>query len=382
MKLNGLFIALAGAALVGACSDSGSVRVNGRFAGHSDEKLYLEQILPGDQHVIDSTVLSRKGDFKMTVAPPQNRTTLYNLRFNGDVIPLLLSPGEKVTVNSICDVGHNYTVEGSPESERLRELKTLLESGAATLDSLREVIISTTGDVQKQSYIDYIEQAQRVMQEHITFIVSQPHSLSSLYALYQRLPRHQYLFSRDNDILYYRMVADSAERYHPESPYVTALRKEIDEADGKQKLMTMISEKLAAGGDSYPDINLPDMHGNKHQLSALDGKVILLDFWLSALPASKLNNAEMKNLYSDASGKGFEVYQVALDTQKAQWIVAVQGQRLPWISVCDFKGEQCLAVRTYNISKVPANFLIDRQGNIVGRDLYGDELAKAVRKLL
>lgn len=382
MKLKGILIAIAGVAFLGACADSDNVGVNGRFAGHSDGKVYLEQVLPGNQMIVDSAQLGKKGDFRLSAAAPDNRTTLYNLRFDNDVIPLLLSPGERVTVNSICDVGHNYTVDGSPESERLRELKTLLEGGAAKLDSLREAIIGKTGDEQKQAYIDYVEQMQRVMQEHISFIVTQPHSLSSLYALYQRLPHHQFLFNRENDILYYRMVADSTEKHHPESPYVIALRKEIDDAESKDRFMTMISDKLASGGDNYPDLYLPDMHGNKHRLSESDGKVILLDFWLSTLPSAKLNNAELKKLYDEVGSGGFEVYQVALDTQKAQWVVAVQGQRLPWVSVCDFQGDRCVAARTYNISKVPANYLIDRSGNIVGRDLYGDQLVKAVRKLL
>ena len=382
MRLNGLIAASAGVVLLGACSQDGNVKLNGRFAGHSDKKIYLEQVLPGNQRIVDSTTLSKKGAFRMTVTLPDDQPTLYNLRYNNDVIPLFLSPGESVTVNSIGDVAHNYTVEGSPESERIRELRVLLGGGALTLDSLRSVIVSSDDGDQRRAYTEFIRETQRIMREHLSFIIMKPQTLSSLYALYQRLPGQPYLFNQDNDILYYRMVADSVEKYYPTSPYVTSLRREVSEADGKTGLFAMISEKLAGSGDNYPDLYLPDMYGNKHLLSNLHGNVILLDFWHSTLPSARLNNAEVKKVYDEVHTRGFEVYQVSLDTKKAEWILAIQNQKLPWISVSDLQGDGSPAVRQFNVTKVPTNFLIDRNGKIVARDVYGEDLGKEVRKLL
>ncbi len=381
MKLNGIIAASAGAVLLGACSQEGEVKLNGRFAGHSDGNVYLEQVLPGDQRMVDSTTLNRKGDFRLEVTPP-NTPTLYNLHYENDVIPLFLSPDEKVTVNSIGAVGQNYTVEGSAESERLRELKMLLGNGALALDSMRTVVVNTTGDEQREAYMAFVRETNRIKREHLAFIISQPSSHSSLYALYQRLPHQPYLFDQNNDILYYRMIADSTRKYHPESPYVQALGREVDEVDSKNFFWDMISEKFAGDGDKYPDIYMPDMYGNNHLLSNLEGNVILVDFWPSSLPAGTLNNAEMRKVWDEAGDKGFKVYQVALDTEKARWILAVQNQKLPWVTVCDFKGMDSPAVRQYNVSRVPTNFLLDRQGNIVARDVYGEDLAREVRKLL
>ncbi len=381
MRLNGLIAASAGAILLGACSQDGEVKLNGRFAGHSEKKVYLEQVLPGDQRMVDSTSLNKKGDFRLEVTPP-NTPTLYNLHYGDDVIPLFISPDERITVNSIGDVAQNYTVGGSPESERLRELKMLLGHGALKLDSMRSVIVNTTGDEQRAAYTAFVRETHRIMREHLAFIITQPSLHSSLYALYQRLPHQQYLFDQNNDILYFRMVADSTSKYHPESPYVQALRREVDEVDSKSSFWSMVSEKFAGDGDKYPDLYMPDMYGNNHLLSNLDGNVILVDFWHSSLPASTLNNAEVRKVWDEAESKGFRVYQVALDTEKARWILAVQNQRLPWTTVCDFKGNDSPAVRQYNISRMPTNFLLDRRGNIVARDLYGEDLAREVRKLL
>ena len=69
-----------------------------------------------------------------------------------------------------------------------------------------------------------------------------------------------------------------------------------------------------------------------------------------------------------------------MDTRKDVWIAAVQEQRLPWISVCDFLGGATPALGLYNVQKLPSNFLIDRGGTVVARDLYGVALTRALEK--
>jgi hypothetical protein len=73
---------------------------------------------------------------------------------------------------------------------------------------------------------------------------------------------------------------------------------------------------------------------------------------------------------------------VSADTSKAAWIRAVQEQRLPWTSVCDFKGNASPILGLYNVHRLPANYLIDRDGTIIGRDLYSTTLEKRLEEIL
>ena len=118
------------------------------------------------------------------------------------------------------------------------------------------------------------------------------------------------------------------------------------------------------------------MYGNEISLSSLAGNVILVDFWSAEVGNSNAFNAELKEMYAEYESKGFRVYQVSADTSKARWITAVQEQRLPWISVCDFKGEVSPMLRAYNVRKLLSNFLIDSKGNIIGKDLYSNALKR------
>ena len=109
---------------------------------------------------------------------------------------------------------------------------------------------------------------------------------------------------------------------------------------------------------------------------------ILVDFWSAEVGNSNAFNAELREIYEEYESQGFRVYQVSADTSKAAWITAVQEQKLPWISVCDFYGESSPMLRAYNVRKLPSNFLIDRNGNIVAKDLYSSALKKRLSDML
>ena len=173
-----------------------------------------------------------------------------------------------------------------------------------------------------------------------------------------------------------RTVAEGIEQTYPESPYLPILRSQVSRMDAQLSLLSQV--KLT----DFPEINMPDMYGNDVKLSSLEGKVILLHFWSAALGNGNAVNADLKTIYEKYHDLGFEIYQVAVDTSKAVWINAIQEQQLPWISVSDLQGNASPALSVYNVKKLPSNYLIDREGNIVGKDLVGERLDEAVRQYI
>ena len=226
---------------------------------------------------------------------------------------------------------------------------------------------------------EYTDEYYRIRREQLRFIIENKASLAAVYALYQRLPGDTALFNGDSDVVYFRTVAEALEQTYPDSPYLPALLGEIARMDARINLTSRISES------GYPDLELTDIYGKKIRLSSLAGKVVLLDFWSAELGNSNVMNAELKDIYAKYAGSPteFEVYQVAIDSSKPLWITAVQEQQLPWVSVSDLKGRLSPVVGLYNVQKLPANFLIDREGTIVAKDIYGksldDKLAELTR---
>ncbi len=364
-------------AAVALCScQSSTIEISGRLVGNENKTLYLERYAPLGSSLIDSVVLDKAGHYSLKLEATSSLPELYTLRCSSEQVPLLLQAGDRVQVDALGSITRNYTVEGSEESALLREFYTAYTEGLQQLDRLAATHAHTTGEKQQSVIREYSEEFRRIKREQLRFIVEHKSSLAALYALYQRLPGDGFLFNAESDVIYYRTVAEALAESYPESAYLKALEADVDRLEQQQALLNQVSEA------TFPDLELFDMYGKKVRLSSLKGQVILLDFWSAELGNNNALNAELKEIYGDYKRRGFEVYQVAVDRSKPLWINTIQEQAMPWISVSDLQGENSIACRLYQIKKLPSNFLIDREGLIAGRDLYGDALRRELDKIL
>ncbi len=363
------------AAMLCGCTSS-KVRISGKFLGLNSQTVYLEQMSVSGQTIVDSVALASDGSYEFLVGNVPSTPTLYNIVYNNERIPLLVSGGEKVTVGSLGSVLKNYTVSGSVESELLREFNSEYIAGAMALAQKMDEYAQAEESQKVALAQSYNAQYRDVKRKQISFIVTNKSSIAAIYALYQRLEGERYLVNADSDRIYFRTVADAVAETYPESPLLISLRNDVARMEAQASLIQSIEER------NYPDIEADDMYGNKVRLSSLEGNVVLVDFWSAELGNSNALNADLKETYRKYEGRGFRVYQVSADTSKAAWIRAVQEQRLPWTSVCDFKGEGSPIFGLYNVRRLPTNYLIGRDGMIVGRDLYGTSLEKRLEELL
>lgn len=377
-KMKRLFLVAITLTIALTSCQSSRVNINGRFVGNDAEMVYLEQTTTLEQILVDSVKLAEDGSFAMKIENAAQTPALYNIICNGDRVPLLVKAGEKVTINAAGNVLRNYTIEGSDESELLHAFNKEYVDGVIKLNDILSKYTAQDVSQEQQTALakEYTALRNEIKRSQLRFIVENKENIAAVYALYQRLPNDQHLFNGDTDVIYYRTVADGIEQKYPESPYLPILRSQIARMDAQLSLLQQMKTV------NYPEIAMKDMYGNTQHLSSLDGKVILLHFWSVAVGNANAMNADLKEIYAKYKEQGFEIFQVAVDTSKALWINAVQEQKLPWISVSDLQGEASPTLGAYNIKKLPANFLIDREGNIVGKDLAGDDLEAEIKKII
>lgn len=371
-NINLVIVALA---LAFASCNNSKVTIAGRFVGSEANMVYLEQTTTLEQTLIDSVRLADDGSFALQVEDVAKTPTLYNIIFNGDRVPLLLAAGDDITISAAGNILRNYTIEGSAESELLHAFNKEYVDGVIKLNNILSRYAAGEADGQQLELAkEYTQLRNAIKRSQLRFIVENKGNIAAVYALYQRLPNDQHLFNGDTDVIYYRTVAEGIKETYPESPYLPILQSQIARMDAQ---LNLISQMKVV---NFPEISMPDMYGNKHNLSSLSGKVVLLHFWSVVAGNANAMNADLKEIYNEYKEQGFEIYQVAIDTSKALWINAVQEQKLPWISVCDLLGESSPALGAYNVTGLPANFLIDRKGNIVGKNMVGEELAAQIKK--
>jgi len=143
------------------------------------------------------------------------------------------------------------------------------------------------------------------------------------------------------------------------------------------------SMKKVAIGQQAPDFTLNDVNGNPVSLSSkLGPKLLLLDFWAAWCGPCRQENPNVVKVYNEFRSKGFDVFGVSLDQSKDDWMKAISDDKLTWTHVSDLKYWNSDAAKMYAVSSIPANFLLDANGKIIGRNLRGNDLRNKVVEIL
>jgi thiol-disulfide isomerase/thioredoxin len=116
-------------------------------------------------------------------------------------------------------------------------------------------------------------------------------------------------------------------------------------------------------GKIAPDFALADQDGRMIKLSDFRGKYVLLDFWASWCKPCRAVQPYLKSVYKTLEPTGkFVILAVSLDKNKAAWLKAIAEDGVPWLQVADLNVAQNKAALLYNVTAIPANFLIDPNG--------------------
>jgi thiol-disulfide isomerase/thioredoxin len=112
------------------------------------------------------------------------------------------------------------------------------------------------------------------------------------------------------------------------------------------------------------------------------GKVTVIDFWASWCGPCRAENPNVVALYNELHSKGLNIIGVSLDEDAAKWKAAIAKDKLSWIQVSNLKGWEDLIATAYEVDQIPATFILDAQGNIVAKNLSGEELKAKVKEIL
>lgn len=141
-------------------------------------------------------------------------------------------------------------------------------------------------------------------------------------------------------------------------------------------------EKKVSVGQKFTDIKLPSIAGGELALSDFVGKsdFVLVDFWASWCGPCMEFLPELQAFYAKHKGTQLEIYGVSLDDNKESWLTAATTHKIEWKLVSDLKGWKCEGSRAYAVNSIPATVLIDKNGQIVGKNLSISEMEKFLTK--
>ena len=141
--------------------------------------------------------------------------------------------------------------------------------------------------------------------------------------------------------------------------------------------------KAVSVGQKAPDFTLNDVDGNPVSLySKVGAKLLLVDFWAGWCPPCRQENPNVVKVYNEFHKLGFDVFGVSLDQTKEEWVKAIADDKLTWTHVSDLQYWNNAAAKLYAVNSIPANFLLDETGTIVGTNLREEALYNKVKEVL
>lgn len=359
-------------ALITTCGNRDTARISLTVKGAPDStEVVVSRLAMNEIQVLD-TVYTSNG--KVTCGVPVYAGSpefIYLSYGNGENVSLLLQNREKVSVTADWAAPGKVEIRGSEESVLMQEVDSVIKAFNAEFDRMA----SELAEAEERGGQAEVTRLKRELgsvyvkckQNAIKYVYSHPKSMSVIPVLYMKTSGGLPVFSQTTDAILMERVYDSLKTVYPASPYLVSL---ADEVSLRLNAMEIQNRMAAAEAVDFPEIVLNDVNGQQQSLTALKGKVIILMFWDASNVEQRVYNTDLKILYERYHRRGLEIYQVGLNSDKTAWAMQVKEQELPWISVCDPAAGASVGALLYNVTQLPAMYVISRDGSIRSKDVF------------
>lgn len=322
--------------------------------------------------VIDSTTIDQKGNFQFTKMPASSEKKLYLItiqkhgekyptKLENDVpdssnyIPFVFQAQENIKINSVANqLTKNASIESKTTDNqsiiKLIQNRSLLygeykaKSKIASEDQLL--------DAEKAKLEFQKSLMESVQNDKSVFVTALALRWISPNGDYERLPE----------------LVKSA---------CLNLTKNAPDHLWTQQICAKSASLSLTPGDQFPDFPMPMKNLDTISLhSLLADKLTLIDLWASwCAPCRQENRNILVPLWDKYHQNGFQIIGYALDSSDKGWNNAISKDGADrWLHASHLQGDVSPLFDLLKISTIPANYLVNKEGIVLAKNLHGVEL--------
>lgn len=346
-----------------------------RGAFESGTQVFLKKLGDNGQPVELDTALIQEGKFEFTGSASAPELHYIFIDKLPGYTALILENGTidfsaqkdslgfaKVEGTMQNEVFFNYLEKSRELSEQARSIEQDLQRASSTQGS--EATILALRDEMKELQDEY-----KIFE--VDFIKTNPEALIAALLL-------------DRALAMKAVEIDSVQSMYD------ALSQEVkDSKPGKKVLEGLekvrIAEEAAkstAIGAKAPEFSGPNPDGKIIALNDIKGKITLIDFWAAWCKPCRAENPNVVAVYNKYHEKGLNIVGVSLDRTADAWKKAIADDGLEWNHISNIAYFDDKIAKMYNVSAIPAAFLLDENGVIIAKNLRGSALEAKVAELL
>jgi peroxiredoxin len=352
--------------LFAACSSEPHYVVKGKIDGSDSIMFYLQKREAGKAVTIDSAV-SKKGSF-----------TFKGGKIDYPQSVQLVAGNTKKRTSFYLENSEIY-IKGSLDSLFKAEI-----TGSKTQDEYKSFVDANKplSDKYSKTYIEYQDAVKAGNFARVAILEKEADSIQA------EMTNLQKSFIKNNPASYVSPSILGSLSYEMEAEEIESMVNMLDTAMLSVPQIVSLKERVAvmkavAVGQKAPDFTMNDVDGKPVALSSKIGsKLLLIDFWAAWCGPCRRENPNVVKIYNEFHKKGFDIFGVSLDQTKEAWVKAIADDKLTWTHVSDLQYWSNTAAKIYAVNAIPANFLLDETGTIIGKNLRGDDLYKKVNEIL
>ncbi|RLD77748.1 MAG: hypothetical protein DRJ10_11405 [Bacteroidetes bacterium] len=360
--------------------------VKGKLENADGKTIFLSEYTESGPVTVDSAQIDKKGEFKLKGNTSYPQFFMLRTAPNQGITLIIDSADVLKISGDFEDLAMTYEVDGSENMKLVKELDKQLQVSLNKIDSLGKIYqeFGTENEIDSVKKAELDDEFKTIFntQKEFSkaFVDKNVSSFVSMMALSQQIAQRVPVFNITEDLAYFEKVDKALFEKYPNSKDVLSLHKFIEQI--KNPTQQQQPATSFGIGNEVPNITENNPDGKKLSLSSLRGNYVLLDFWAGWCRPCRMESPNLVVNYNKYHKKGFEIFQVSLDQKREMWTDAIEKDKLgQWNHVSDLGYWQSVHARAYNIMSIPASYLLDPEGKVIGINLRGEQLGAKLMEI-